>query len=194
MINANNNTCFETPIYYSKITDSLLNREAVIYKYCELTNLTKTPWKKKLCKRPPTPSEIASFWTLFPSKFRCPPWGRRGGGGGGDMDIFWNYTVVENKSCLMLSLVCTWHHGDNIGCQEENHLSHFRVNSSRKLPVVLTTNMTALSRGCKLWIQNRPILWILLRLNNNLGLVHRECFFLRRRETSPRAELATLLK
>ena len=30
MINANNNTCFETPVN-SKMTDSLLNREVVIH-------------------------------------------------------------------------------------------------------------------------------------------------------------------
>ena len=37
------------------------------------------------------PSKIASFWTPAPPSplnFRCPPWG-----GGGGMDIIWNYTI-----------------------------------------------------------------------------------------------------
>ena len=59
----------------SKITESLLNREAV---------------KKKHCKQPPTPLETASFWTP-------PPLGisvalQRGGRG---EDIFWNYSFYE---------------------------------------------------------------------------------------------------
>ena len=60
-------------------------------------------------------------------------------------DILLNYAL----------LVCTWRHGGHIGGQEQKHLyplgtkRHFHVNSSRKNSSVLTTNMAALSRGCK---------------------------------------------
>ena len=60
-------------------------------------------------------------------------------------DILLNYAL----------LVCTWRHGGHVGGQEQQHLSplgtkrHFHVNSSRKNSTVLTTNMAALSRGCK---------------------------------------------
>ena len=60
-------------------------------------------------------------------------------------DILLNYAL----------LVCTWRHGGHVGGQEQKHLSplgtkrHFHVNYSRKNSIVLTTNMAALSRGCK---------------------------------------------
>ena len=60
-------------------------------------------------------------------------------------DILLNYAL----------LVCTWRHGGHVGGQEQQHLSplgtkrHFHVNSSRKNSSVLTTDMAALSRGCK---------------------------------------------
>ena len=51
-------------------------------------------------------------------------------------------------------LVCTWRHGGHVDDQEPKHLSpltklHFDANSSGNNSVVLTTNMAALSRGCK---------------------------------------------
>lgn len=62
----------------SKITESLLNREAVAV-------------KKKHCKQPPTPLETASFWTPPPLGISI----ALHGGGGGVMDIFWNYSFYE---------------------------------------------------------------------------------------------------
>ena len=54
----------------NKITDSLLNREAVTKK------------KSTVIKQPPTPSETASFWT--PPLLGISPLPSMGGGGGGD--------------------------------------------------------------------------------------------------------------
>ena len=55
----------------------------------------------------------------------------------------------------MQLLVCTRRHGGHVGGQEQKHFSplgtklYFHVNSLRKNCPVLTTNMTALSRGCE---------------------------------------------
>ena len=61
---------------------------------------------------------------------------------------------------LRLLLVCTWHHDGCVGGQEQKHFSpletkhHFHVNSLRKNYIVLTTNMAASSRGCKLRVRS----------------------------------------
>ena len=68
----------------SKITESLLNREAV---------------KKKHCKQPPTPLETTSYWTP-------PPLGisvalQRGGGGGkifSETIHFMSYTWLNKQN------------------------------------------------------------------------------------------------
>ena len=74
MINANKITYFETPVN-SKITDSLLNREAAVV---FLITILLLPPRKNLGKQPPppTPTEFA-FWTPPPSplNFHCPKWG-----------------------------------------------------------------------------------------------------------------------
>ena len=62
---------------------------------------------------------------------------------------------------LLLVLVCTWRRGGHVGNQEQKHFSplgtkcHFHANSSRKNSVVLTTDMAALSRGCKPRVVNQ---------------------------------------
>jgi len=48
------------------------------------------PPEKDLKKPPPTPSEIASFWTPLPSEFPLPSVE-------GDMDIFWNFTFKNSQ-------------------------------------------------------------------------------------------------
>ena len=56
---------------------------------------------------------------------------------------------------LTVLVVCTWRQGGHIGDQGQKHFSplgtklYFQVNSSRKNFIVLTPNMSALSRGCK---------------------------------------------
>ena len=76
MINANKITYFETPVN-SKITDSLLNREAAVV---FLITILLLPPRKNLGKQPPppTPMEFA-FWTPppppSPLNFHCPKWG-----------------------------------------------------------------------------------------------------------------------
>jgi len=77
MINANNNTWFETPVTVKWLiacaTEKLLfiNNSPILLRQVE----------KNLCKQPPTPLEIASFWTLPPLGISV---ALRGGGGGGD--------------------------------------------------------------------------------------------------------------
>ena len=52
-------------------------------------------------------------------------------------------------------LVCTWRHTSHVGGQEQKHFSplgnkiYFHVNSLRQNSLVLTPNMSALSRSCK---------------------------------------------
>ena len=65
---------WNTDLPGSKITESLLNREAV---------------KKEYCKQPPTPLETASFWTPPPLGISI---ALQWGGGGG---YFWNYSFCE---------------------------------------------------------------------------------------------------
>ena len=70
----------------SKITESLLNREAGIYQ--KLTNLTQTLWKKPSVSNPPPTRALPPFGPPSPSEFPLPSVGV------GEMDIFWNYTLL----------------------------------------------------------------------------------------------------
>ena len=64
-------------------------------------------------------------------------------------------SITKEWEWTHILLVCTLRHGGHVGGQEQNHFSpletklYFHVNCSRKNSIVSTTNMAALSRGCK---------------------------------------------
>ena len=75
----------------SKISESLLNREAVIYL---VTHQSYSDHLKKTSVS--NSSEVTwSFWTPLSLEFLPSVVGGGGGGGGGVMDIFWNYTIQK---------------------------------------------------------------------------------------------------
>ena len=65
----------------------------------------------------------------------------------------WLYFQICHLAGALL-LVCTWRHGGHVGCKEQKHFSPLGTKPyfSRKFfekKIVLTTNIAALSRGCK---------------------------------------------
>ena len=65
----------------------------------------------------------------------------------------WLYFQICHLAGALL-LVCTWRHGGHVGCKEQKHFSplgtkpYFSCKFFEK-KIVLTTNIAALSRGCK---------------------------------------------
>ena len=78
----------------SKITDSLRNRKLL---FINNSPILLRQLEKNLCNQPPTPSEIALFWTLPPLGISVALRQKAVGGGVvvGGMDIFWNYTFCN---------------------------------------------------------------------------------------------------
>ena len=80
--------------------------------------------QKNTVNNPPTPSEIASFWTPSPRNFCCPSWGI--------MDVFWNYTgrvggreAIEEKKNFKILQQNNLLTGQKYKCKLQ--LSPFRV-------------------------------------------------------------------
>ena len=88
MINANNNTWFETPVTVKWLiafsTEKLLfiNNSPILLRQVEKTSVSNPP---------PPPWKLPHFGPSLPSEFPLPS---EGAGGGGGMEIFWNYIFI----------------------------------------------------------------------------------------------------
>ena len=128
----------------SKIIESLLNREAV---------------KKKHCKQPPTPLETVTFWTPPPLGIPLPSMG-----GGGVMDIFWNYSFYElymtqQAKCLQLSTIVFFF---------SIFISHVTLSVMTRFTYLLFSKYGKVS-----WILSRTLSWVILDENSITDLVLR---------------------
>ena len=117
MVDENNHSCFKRSSTVKYLRACSAVRLLVLDYSPVLLGDTEKNLEKPL---PPTPSDIASFWTPPSSlNFCCLPWGV------GDMDIFWNYTVQPalyghpiNKDTfhgqLSIHLNAVWPHSSQI--------------------------------------------------------------------------------
>ena len=82
----NYNTCFKTLV---TVNNWQLFQQSCYLLITHQSHDHSDHLEKDLCNNPPTPSEIASFWTPPPHPLGISV-AIRGGGG---MDIFWKYTL-----------------------------------------------------------------------------------------------------
>ena len=128
----------------SKITESLLNREAV--KKSTVSNLP-----------PPPPGNCLLLDSPSPWNFRCPPMG------GGRMDIFYNYSFYElymtqQAKYLQLSTIVFFF----------IFISHVTLSVMTRFTYLLFSKYGKVS-----WILSRTLSWVILDENSITDLVLR---------------------